>query len=144
MSEFGITTRLVMYSLEQNIMISKLIVTLAALIPASSMASWAQIGDTPQSSHYIDRSTLRQSGNYIEIWWLMNLKPHMIPQVGFSSVVGYEKIDCKGNKSTTLRKTSFAQPNGQGVGSPNPPSKTWEIPSPGGLQYNLMRTLCSR
>ena len=119
------------------------VVVLAVLIPSVSMASWTQIAETPQSLHYIDKTTLRQNGDYKEVWWLMNLKPHMLSQVSFSSVVGYERIDCRGNKSTTLRKTSFTQLDGQGAGNPNPPSRTWEVPSPGGLASNLIRTLCS-
>jgi hypothetical protein len=114
------------------------------LFPHIAFAEWSKIAETNQSNHYLDRNSIKNIGGFYEAWWLMNLKPHLVQQVGFESVVGYEKIDCRKKQTLSLQKTTYNELFGGGVGNPDQKTYGWQPSRPGGLAENLIREICSK
>jgi hypothetical protein len=115
-----------------------------ALFPHVAFAEWSKIAETNQSNQYLDRNSIKKIGGFYEAWWLMNLKPHLVQQVGFESVVGYEKIDCRKRQTLSLQKTTYNESFGGGVGNPDRNTYVWQPSSPGGLAENLIREICTK
>lgn len=63
----------------------------------SAMAEWTNLGDTDASAIYIDKSTVRKSGNKAKIWLLTDYKSPQVSEENNSylSVTDKFEFNCK-------------------------------------------------
>ena len=116
------------------------------LFSLKSHASWIIIGETKQSIHYIDQSRIKKTSSGIDVWWLMNFKPHIANQIGFASVLGNSIIDCKKQILMDVEKTNFTETFADGLGTQDAVNGTWTSykPKPNSLQESLFKSICNK
>ena len=125
----------------------RLLMGLMLLVTATAAsAEWTNVGGSDNYILYVDRATIRRSGNFVKMW---DLKDHLTVQTaaGFSylSNKGQVEYDCKEEKKRFLAFTWFdgKMGGGKGVYSDNDPSKWFPI-SPGSVDEALWKIACGK
>jgi hypothetical protein len=122
-------------------------VTLGLLCCGTASAEWTWSGGNDQFNHYVDRATIRRSGNFVKMWDLFDYKTVQKAAGGESYLSGKTQweFDCKEEKSRMLAFTWFDEKMGSGkvVYSDNDTGK-WAPIQPESIGEALWKIACGK
>ena len=127
-----------------------LLVTAGAASAASAAsAEWTAVGGTGELIQYVDRATIRKSGNLVKMWDLADYKTvRTSPSTGVSyfSDKGQREYDCKEEKVRQLAFTWFDGQMGSGkvVYNTSETSMKWSPIQPGSIGEALWKVACGK
>lgn len=130
-----------------------LIVTLlfsTVVISSSSYADWKPTAQnlTHNTIYYVDFERIRKHGGYVYYWLLQDFsKPkHSPPVYGVSSIIVYNKADCKLFRRKTLNASFYKRRMGKGTrfGHLDKPQKNWSYPPPKSSEEIILKAVCRR
>ena len=110
-------------------------------------AEWTEIGETDDGmTIYIDFSTIRRSGNFVEFWRLIDLKTtQKLVGVRFLSNKSQWQYDCLEKQEKGMTFTYFSKNMGNGVvvDSYSNPAK-WESVEPESIHDAIFKIVCDK
>ena len=125
----------------------RLLLGLMLLVTATAAsAEWTRVGGTNDGTddfiQYVDRATIRKSGNFVKMWNLRNYKT-VRTLAGYSllSMMTQEEYDCMEEKRRLLAYSWFdgQMGNGKVVVSNGNVRGEWEPISPGSINETLWK-----
>ena len=131
-------------------MMKKLLMGLMLLVTAGAAgAEWTAAGGTGELIQYVDRATIRKSGNLVKMWDLADYKTvQTSPSTGVSyfSDKGQREYDCKEEKRRLLAFTWFDGKMGSGkvVHNTSETSMKWSPLQPGSIGEALWKIACGK
>tara|TARA_B100000212_G_C27032229_1_gene387862 strand:- start:127 stop:543 length:417 start_codon:yes stop_codon:yes gene_type:complete len=108
---------------------------------------WTSIPITDKGKYlYVDFENVRYNGGFIYFWWLTDFSD---PEEsgGYSSISVYSQVECNEFKSKNLQYNFYNGPMGTDFMETSPPLEnygTWKYPSPGSIQYNILKIICMK
>lgn len=130
-----------------------LFVALAIAVSCTAEAqkeNWAEVADTDSSVIYIDKTTVRRSGDTVKVWHMVDMKvmgrhEPIDSNKGkqYWSIRFQREYDCKEVKARTLSAATFRGNMGVGFseGQQNEPTGWNDIP-PGTVEYMAWKIVC--
>ena len=131
-------------------MMKRLLMGLMLLVTAgSASAEWTAAGGTGELIQYVDRATIRKSGNLVKMWDLADYKTvQTSPSTGVSyfSDKGQREYDCKEEKRRLLAFTWFDGQMGSGkvVYSNGNVRDEWSPIQPGSIGEAMWKIACGK
>jgi hypothetical protein len=103
---------------------------LMAVVSSSAFAEWVAIGSTDKFSAYVDAATIRQAGNMVKMWNLIDYKKAartVLSGKPYLSATSQNEYDCKEERSRMLYSYWYTgnMREGKEVDSSSEPSE-WE------------------
>ena len=84
----------------------RLLLGLMLLVTAgAASAAWTLVGPNDDITLYVDRATIRRTGNFVKMWILFD---YIKVDVTHQSSRSQNEFDCKGEKMRALAITSFS------------------------------------
>ena len=114
----------------------------------AASAEWTISGDNDRIIQYVDRATIRRSGNFVKMWDLKDFKtmqPNPSTGLSYLSAKVQSEYDCKEERSRILAFSWFSgqMGNGNAVYSDSDPDK-WEPIQPGSFVEVLWKIACRK
>ena len=124
----------------------RLLLLLALLIAGSANADWVAIGETDNTTFYIDPTTIRKDGNLRKVWEIQDLKTRH-KDGGMSRRVMLE-FDCKAERYRALANSTHTGPMASGqtihVGDYERYPDSWsEIPPKTAAEF-ILKMVCAK
>ena len=132
-------------------MMKRLLLGLMLLATAGAAgAGWTDVGSTGDGTddfiHYVDRATIRKSGNLVKMWNLKNYKT-VRTLAGYSllSMMTQEEYDCMEEKRRLLAFTWFDGQMGNGkVVVTDSDTGKWSPIRPGSIAETMFEVACGK
>ena len=125
-----------------------LMLAITAGAASAASAEWTAAGGTGELIQYVDRATIRKSGNLVKMW---DSKDYLTVQKSaagesYLSRKAQEEYDCKEEKSRTLAYASYDKTMGDGkvVTSNSNVRAEWEPNYPGSLGETQWKIACGK
>ena len=120
-----------------------------AMTASAASAKWTGVDYDDELITYVDRATIRRSGNFVKMWELKDYKTvRTSPSTGYSylSAKGQEEYDCKEEKTRLLAFTWFDGKMGSGkvVHNTSETSMKWSPIQPGSIGEALWKIACGK
>ena len=91
-------------------------VTLLALASGHAMAEWVSIGSQGQAEVFVDKATIKRSGDLATIWSINALKtPGSAGGKTYVSLKRQDEFDCKGLRTRGVQISAHGEPMGEGA-----------------------------
>lgn len=127
---------------------TSLLTVLLAVLAGNAMAEWTVIETTSTKTSYVDRDTIRRSGNIVKMWTLTDyVQPKSFSTTkSFSSTVGYEEFDCAELRSRTLQSVAYQghMKEGAVIHSPSDTPWDWNYVVPGSVGELTLKDACAK
>ncbi len=81
-----------------------------------SCAEWEGVGETDSYANFVDRSTIRTKGNFVEMWYMQNFFEGKVSadKKKWKSTIALNRFDCKDETLATVSFINYAKENGEG------------------------------
>ena len=119
---------------------------LMLLVSGAASAAWTVEGESEELTLYVDRSTIRRSGNLVKMWNLFDYKTVNVfsGQSTLSSRFQSE-YDCKEERARSLAFTTFSgQMLSGAVNSSIDYTEKWMAVAPGSVGVTLWKIACGK
>ena len=91
-------------------------ITLLALVSGYAGAEWVSIGNQGQAEVFVDKATIKRSGELATIWTVSALKtPGSAGGKTYVSLKRQDEFDCKGLRTRGVQISAHPEPMGEGV-----------------------------
>ena len=117
----------------------------------AASAEWTFVsdtgGDTDDYIQYVDRATIRKSGNFVKMWDLIDYKTvQTLAGESYLSEKVQNEYDCKEEKTRILAFTRFNRQmgNGKAFYNTSETSMKWRPISPGSIGEALWKIACGK
>jgi hypothetical protein len=94
------------------------VLALLMLSPLANAAQWTPLGENDFGAFYVDKATITQSDDLIQVDTLLNwVEPHPLPgndTKTYQSEVALAYLDCKNNELAFGSRTMYTDTNGMG------------------------------
>ena len=126
----------------------KLLLTLMlALVSTGAMAEWTQVSVNDVFTQYADFTTIRKTGDRVEMWELLDYKSEQkgVSGAKYLSEKAHKEYGCKEEQVRVLAISGFSKRMGDGkvVNSVREPTK-WEPVQPTSVSDFLLVKACSK
>lgn len=123
--------------------ITKFLLVLMLAVSGNAMSEWDQIGSNENATVYIDRKTIRKSGDNIEIWTLLDFKVN--PRPAFWSGMMQLEFNCRKNLARVLYLETYSEKMGRGTAmtSWDSPNEEWQPIVLGTLHNDVFESICT-
>lgn len=117
---------------------------LFALVTAPAWAEWVKLGETAQSSFYIDPTMIRKDGDIRRVWEMQDAKQE--DESGVMSRRILKEYNCKEGEYRILLLSDHSEPlaGGRVLLSAFEPSKEWATPPPGTDVEAVLKVVCAK
>ena len=129
----------------------RLLLGLMLLLTATAaMAEWTGADESEEIIQYVDRATIRRSGNLVKMWDLIDFKTVQKSSSGaresYLSQKGQFEYNCKEEQRRLLAFSWFSgkMASGKLVYSDNDPSMKWIPIQPGSIGEVLWEIACGK
>ena len=128
----------------------KILFVFLMLLCSVSYAEWEDVGKTDSYANFVDRSTIRTKGNFVEMWILQNFFDEQVStdRKKWKSTTALTRFDCKDETLATVFFINYAKENGKGDAVFSYLYKTNEIRdlpiAPGTTSELLWQIACGR
>lgn len=88
----------------------KIILTILLTVASTSaMAEWTKINSDDEFNSYVDKSSIRRTGNLVKMWTLTDFKSLVTPEYSkpFLTMITQKEYDCKNESSRSLYITTY-------------------------------------
>ena len=125
-----------------------MLVLILAMIATAARAEWTAMGGTDEFTTYVDRATIRRSGNLVKMWELFDYNS-VQTKFGLAysilSVMYQDEYDCKNEQ---IRRLAFVwhdgnMGSGKAVFSDSDTGK-WSPIAPGSIALTLWKVACGK
>ena len=121
-----------------------------AMTASAASAKWTGVDYDDELITYVDRATIRRSGNFVKMWDLMDNKTaqnsnYAVGNSYFSDKIQFE-FDCKEERARTLAITWFDGQMGSGkvVHNTSETSLKWQPIRPESMGETLWKIACGK
>ena len=116
------------------------------LTATAASAEWTVVNVDDESVGYVDRATIRRSGNFVKMWFLWDYKKAR--EIGGKSTLSgrnqYE-YDCKEEKVRSLALTTFSGQMGNGtVNYTDSDTGKWSPVAPDSVGETVWKIACGK
>ena len=121
----------------------RLMLVAMLLATGPAWAEWVKVGETEQSSYYVDPVTIRKDADTRQFWTLQDMKaPDKGGDLSYRVLV---EADCKERRSRTLRADYFRRPMAEGERTGGTGKlDDWRYARSGTVGDAVMKFVCSR
>jgi hypothetical protein len=113
----------------------------------SAMAEWIRIGESADSAHYVDETTIHKSGDRVEMWDMLDYKTSLLTRT-FKSVKMQTEYDCKKGQDQPLNIITYSGNLGEGDEVSNKPAfpfnSGWVPVVPDKVRKTMMEIACGK
>jgi hypothetical protein len=113
----------------------------------SAMAEWTALTFSEQIVVYVDKATIRKSGNMSKIWILIDSKTSGLSIMGkpYLSIKSRNEFDCNEEKSRILSYTYLSKHMGYGeVITTNSNPQEWREIDPESVERDMFNLACDK
>ena len=124
----------------------QLIILFLVFLPKIALCQWIFITDGNMSTVYIEKSSIKKSGNYIKVWTLYDIKKR--DEEGYLALKSYAEYDCLNQQVRHLSEIQYSENMSSGFGqtlrSYNTKDKSWAPISPDSVGNDILKVVCSK
>ena len=116
------------------------------VVSGTASAAWTVADENANNTLYVDRSTIRRSGNFVKMWNLFDYKKAKVIR-GDSNLSArtQDEYDCAVEKLRQLAFTTFSGQMGSGaVNYTDSDTGKWEPVAPGSMGETMWKIACGR
>lgn len=120
----------------------KIVFALMLFVTGAAWADWVIVGESPESTVYVDPATIRKEGDLRKVWGIQDLKER--DKDGEKSRRYREEYDCKGARKRYLSATTHSETMAGGTpllttSDPSP----WTDIRPGSVADDILKQVCA-
>jgi hypothetical protein len=120
---------------------------LLSVVSSSAMAEWIKIGESDDSVHYVDETTIRKSGDKVEMSDMLDFPSSLLTRT-FKSAKKQTEYDCKKEQDQPLNITTYSGNLGQGEVVSSKPAfpfdSGWVPVVPDSVRKTMLKIACGK
>ncbi len=123
-----------------------ILMLLLAVVSGSATAEWVELGGNEHTTLYVDPSSIRRAGDFVEMWNLHDFKKvRAMEHLSYWSFKGQGEYDCKQARMRLLSASRHAEKMGTGqIIASESSASGWESAAPGGAGDVLWKFACGK